>query len=77
LLETPRGTKYKVVQIAGFLARRIEDYLQPNQSLHQGDVIGLIKFGSQITVVLPHTAKVLAKKNEVVVDGESVLATEE
>jgi phosphatidylserine decarboxylase len=77
LLETPRGTKYKVVQIAGFLARRIEDYLQPNQSLQQGDVIGLIKFGSQITVVLPHTAKVLAKKGEVVVDGESVLATEE
>ena len=77
LLETPRGTKYKVVQIAGFLARRIEDYLQPNQTLKQGDVIGLIKFGSQITVLLPHTAHVQAKKGDVVIDGESVLAVEE
>lgn len=76
LLETPNGKKYKVIQIAGFLARRIVDYTKPGQVLKQGDVIGLIKLGSQVTILLPHDVKVLAKVGDVTVDGESILATE-
>lgn len=74
LFETPQGKKFKLIQIAGFLARRIEDYVEPAQQVKQGDVIGLIKLGSQITVILPHGIPVTAKVGDVVVDGETPLA---
>jgi phosphatidylserine decarboxylase len=73
LMQTPDSSRYKIVQIAGFLARRIEDFIQPDQIVKQGDVIGIIKLGSQVTVILPHTVKVKANVGETVVDGESVL----
>lgn len=74
LFETPSGTKYKLVQIAGFVARRIEDFLSPNQQVKKGEVIGLIKLGSQVTVVLPQSANVVANIGDVVTDGETILA---
>jgi phosphatidylserine decarboxylase len=76
LMETSGGKKYKVIQIAGFLARRIVDFTTPNQPVKQGDVIGLIKLGSQVTVILPHDVNVLAKKGDVTIDGETVIATQ-
>lgn len=74
LFQTPEGKKFKLVQIAGFVARRIEDYVDVNQTLQQGDVWGLIKLGSQVTVILPHDAIIKATVGETVVDGESVIA---
>ena len=74
LLENMKGRKYKVIQIAGFLARRIVDYLHVGEAVEQGQVIGLIKMGSQVTVILPHDVKIDAHEGQVVVDGETVLA---
>ena len=76
LMETPSGKKYKVIQIAGFLARRIVDYTKPGQVVKQGDVIGLIKLGSQVTILLPHDVEVVAKNGDVTIDGETILAKE-
>ncbi|MBL0309619.1 MAG: phosphatidylserine decarboxylase [Bacteroidetes bacterium] len=73
LFETMSGKRYKVIQIAGFLARRIEDYVTPQQLVRQGEVIGLIKLGSQVTLILPHNVKVAVKKGDTVVDGETAL----
>jgi|ERR1043165_2250740 phosphatidylserine decarboxylase len=74
LFETNEGVRCKIVQIAGFLARRIEDYVQPQQVVKQGDVVGLIKLGSQVTVLLPHHVHVKVKTGDTTVDGETVLA---
>ena len=76
LMKTPTGKKYKVIQIAGFLARRIVDMTVPNQVVKQGDVIGLIKLGSQVTILLPHDVEVVAKNGDVTIDGETILAKE-
>ena len=73
LIQGADSSKYKIVQIAGFVARRIEDYVKPGQAEKQGEIIGLIKLGSQVTVILPHNVKVSAKVGETVIDGESVL----
>jgi len=73
--QTPEGLKYKVVQIAEFLARRIEDYVEPNQTVQQGEVIGLIKLGSQVALILPDEVQPMVKADDRVVDGETVLAT--
>ena len=76
LFESASGKKYKVVQIAGFLARRIEDYVTPEQKVKKGEVIGLIKLGSQVTVILPHDVTVKTKVGDVTIDGETVIAEE-
>ncbi|HLP20330.1 MAG TPA: phosphatidylserine decarboxylase, partial [Chitinophagales bacterium] len=76
LMETTTGKKYKVVQIAGFVARRIVDYTANEQEVKQGDVIGLIKFGSQVSVLLPHDVAVDVKVGDVTIDGESILGHE-
>ena len=73
LLQGADSSRYKIVQIAGFLARRIEDYIQPSQAVKQGDVIGLIKLGSQVTVILPHNTLVKTEIGTTVIDGETVL----
>ena len=45
--------KVKVIQIAGFLARRIKCYVKKNQKVGKGQKIGMIALGSQTTLVLP------------------------
>lgn len=35
LFQTPSGTKYKVIQIAGTMARRIESFIQTGDVLSQ------------------------------------------
>jgi phosphatidylserine decarboxylase len=76
LIQTPDSSRFKIVQIAGFVARRIVDYIKPGQQVRQGDVIGLIKLGSQVTVILPHNVSLNPemKIGTTVVDGETVLA---
>lgn len=74
LFESKNGKKFKLVQISGFVARRIEDYVEQYQELKQGDVYGLIKLGSQVTVILPDDITIATKVGETVIDGESILA---
>jgi phosphatidylserine decarboxylase len=74
LFEATDGKRFKLVQVAGFVARRIVDYVSPNQELKQGELVGLIKLGSQVTVLLPHGVKVNANVGDVVTEGETVLA---
>ena len=35
LFKTPENYRFRVIQIAGFVARRIVNYLQPEQTVHQ------------------------------------------
>ena len=74
LFEDDDGERYKVVQIAGLLARRIEDYVQPGEQVSRGQVIGLIKLGSQVSILLPPSYEVTIEPGTHVVDGESILA---
>ena len=76
LFETERGTRFKVIQIAGLLARKIVDYIEPGQQMKQGDIIGLIRFGSQVTLILPANVELRVKEGDVVVDGETIIAEE-
>jgi|688.fasta_scaffold62449_2 phosphatidylserine decarboxylase len=77
LLENSDGKKFKIVQIAGFVARRIVDFVAPGMEKKKGTLIGLIKLGSQITVVIPQGYKPNVEIGKTVIDGESVLAVKE
>lgn len=65
-----------VVQIASRLVRRIVSYLVVNQRIAAGERIGMIKFGSQVDVILPGSAvsAVRVKPGDVVRAGVSILA---
>ena len=63
-----------VKQIAGALAKRIVNYLQPGDQITQGDELGFIKFGSRVDVLLPPGTSVHVQLGQVVKGGVTVLA---
>lgn len=77
LFETKEGLRYKIVLIAGFVARKIEVYVKPNQWVKQGEVISLIKMGSQVTTLLPSEVKAVVSVGEKVIDGETIIGIKE
>ena len=64
-----------VKQIAGALAKRIVNYLQPGQHVKQTDEMGFIKFGSRVDLLLPLDAKVQVKMGDKPKGGVTVIAT--
>jgi len=56
----PRGPVL-VRQIAGLIARRIVTDAKPGEAVHQGDRMGLIRFGSRTDVFLPLSARPVLK----------------
>ena len=69
-----RKLKVKVIQIAGFLARRIKCHVKKNQKVNKGQKIGMISLGSQTTLVLPKGIRLKIKLNDKVKAGETILA---
>jgi phosphatidylserine decarboxylase len=43
------------------------------QSMERGELIGLIRFGSRVDVLLPHNVKLLVKAGDRVKGGSSIL----
>lgn len=66
-----------VVLIASRLVRKIVSYIQEGQEIKKGQRIGIIRFGSQVDLVLPDLAplRVKATPGTKVKAGLSVLAT--
>ena len=75
LRQTDSWLKFKVIQIAGKLARRIVPMTKLDSTVNQWDTIWLIKFWSQVTMILPkNDIDILAKVWDIVIDWETVLA---
>ena len=72
-LKLKDGNEIIIVQIAGLIARRIVTEVKVNQSIEQGERIGMIRFGSRVDVYF-NNRKLLAKLGQNVVAGESLLA---
>ena len=73
LFETDKWVRYRIVQIAGIVARRIESFIDVNQKVRQWEVIWLIKFWSQVTIIFDKNVEVIAKIWDKVIDWETVL----
>jgi len=68
------GKELLVKQIAGALAKRIINYLQPGMNVKQTDEMGFIRFGSRVDLLLPLDAKVLVKIGDKPKGGVTVVA---
>ncbi|MGI8952023.1 MAG: phosphatidylserine decarboxylase family protein [Chitinophagaceae bacterium] len=64
-----------IKQIAGALARRISNYCKVGKHIKQSEIMGFIKFGSRVDVLLPLNATVHVHLNQLVKGGVTVLAT--
>jgi phosphatidylserine decarboxylase len=69
------GKEILVKQIAGALAKRIVNYLQPGQQLQQTEEMGFIKLGSRVDLLLPLGAKINVKIGDKPQGGVTVIAT--
>lgn len=72
-LETAAGP-CTVTQISGLVARRIVSWADAGMHAEQGQRLGMIKFGSQVTLRLPSTAAVLVQAGDRVEAGTTVVA---
>ena len=72
-LATARG-KVLIRQIAGLVARRIVTDHQPGQAVHQGERLGMIRFGSRVDLFLPLGTRVLVHVGDTTRVGVTVVA---
>jgi phosphatidylserine decarboxylase len=72
-LVTAHG-KLLVRQIAGLIARRIVTDHPVGAVVHQGDRLGMIRFGSRVDVFLPTDARVRVKVGDATRVGQTVIA---
>lgn len=63
-----------VTQISGLVARRIVTWPEVGDRVAQGDRLGMIKFGSQVTLRLPTSARVRVQAGDRVTGGITVMA---
>jgi len=69
-----QGRTLRIVQIAGFLARRIVCYVGRGDSLMRGERFGMIMFGSRVDLHLPRDAAVEVLEGQRVRGGETIVA---
>lgn len=62
-----------VIQIAGILARRIDNWVGLGSELRQGEIYGMIKFGSCTELVVPKEVEILSRKGDKVKAGITVM----
>ena len=67
------GDDIILVQIAGLIARRIVCEAKEGEELKQGDKFGIIRFGSRVDLYFENY-KLVAKKNQSTIGGETILA---
>lgn len=70
---TKRG-RVEMVQVAGWVARRVENWLRAGQAVTQGERMGIIHMGSQVRITVPSSAKILVKPGDHVAGGLTPIA---
>ncbi len=65
---------FKVVQIAGLIARRIVCWCETGDELKTGERFGLIRFGSRVDTYLPSSYELNVEKDSKVKGGVNVIA---
>jgi phosphatidylserine decarboxylase len=66
-----------VVQVAGLVARRIISYCNNIEDYKQGQRFGIIRFGSRVDLFFKNNFRVLVKKGQTVIGGETLIASRE
>jgi phosphatidylserine decarboxylase len=64
-----------VVQTASRLVRRIDSYITVGQKIEKGQWFGMIRFGSQVDIIIPVRAKLRLRLGEQIYAKTTIIAT--
>ena len=73
VLETPKGQKILLIQIAGLIARRIVCWVQQGDAVNRGERFGVIRYGSRVDLFLPVDVAVKVQLGEKVKGGSTII----
>ena len=73
VFETESGSKYKVKQIAGLIARRILNYMEPEMVVKKGQRLGFIRFGSRVDIIVPSNFGINVSLGDIVEGNLSII----
>jgi phosphatidylserine decarboxylase len=68
------GELFGVVQIASRLVRRIDSYVDVGQEVKRGQWIGMIRFGSQVDLIIPDNYTIQVAIGDQVYAGKTIMA---
>jgi phosphatidylserine decarboxylase len=68
------GDKVLIRQIAGFVARRIVSYMIPGKEVEQNSVMGFIKFGSRVDILVPKDSELYVEIGDPVIGSQTPIA---
>ena len=68
------GRKVLMRQIAGFVARRIVNYMKPGKHVKQNSVMGFIKFGSRVDLLIPKDSELFVEIGDPVIGSQTPIA---
>ena len=71
--ETEMGKKYKIKQIAGLIARRIVNYMEPENSVQRGQRLGFIRFGSRVDIIVPTDFQINVSLGDAVLGNQTII----
>ena len=74
VLRRPDGELIAVRQIAGAVARRVVCYLRVGDRVERGQLMGLIKFGSRVDLLVPVSYRILVRQGDRLRTGETPVA---
>ncbi len=73
IIEDSKNRKILIRQIAGFIARRIVCWVNPEERVSMAQKYGMIKFGSRIDILLPRSVKLNVEVGQRVYGGQTVI----
>lgn len=68
------GDHIGIRQIAGLIARRVVGYLGDGDQVERGQLMGVIRFGSRVDLIVPASYEVLVEPGQRVVEGLTPIA---
>lgn len=74
VIRNAHGDRIGVRQVVGLVARRIVCYLRKEEKVERGELMGLIKFGSRVDLLIPASWEILVKKGDRMRGGETPVA---
>lgn len=73
-IDSPSAGKVVCTQVAGLLARRIDNWVSEGDRLEQGVRYGMIRFGSRVDMTMPAAFKPLVREGARVKAGNTPIA---
>ena len=71
--ETEKGKQYKIKQIAGLIARRILNYMEPENIVQRGQRLGFIRFGSRVDIIVPTDFQINVSLGDAVLGNQTII----